>query len=141
MATLVELLPDEYGYVVLVATFSWFVVNWMAFRVGAARKKYGVKYPEMYSSEHPIFNCVQRAHQNTLEVVWYTLMFLLLGGLQHPRISAVGGLVWLVGRISYARGYYTGDPEKRLNGAYGYFGLFALIGTTVSLALHLLGVV
>ncbi|XP_022094852.1 microsomal glutathione S-transferase 3-like [Acanthaster planci] len=140
MADLFDILPSEYGYVVLVVLFSWVVVQWMAVRVSSARKKYKVEYPAMYSDNN-MFNCVQRVHQNTLEVLGYFIVLLLLGGLKHPRISAVSGLVWVVGRISYALGYYTGNPEKRLNGAYGYFGLFGLLGTTVSLALSLLGFV
>ncbi|XP_071801125.1 glutathione S-transferase 3, mitochondrial-like [Asterias amurensis] len=141
MAAITEILPQEYGYVVLAVLFSWVVVSWMGFKVGGARKKYGVKYPDMYSDKDPIFNCIQRAHQNTLEVLQFFLVLLLLGGLQHPRISAICGVVWVVSRISYALGYYTGDPAKRLNGAYGYLALFTLIGCNISLALHLLNVV
>lgn len=36
------------------------------------------------------------------------LTLLLLGGLEHPLISAAAGSVWILGRIAYARGYYTG---------------------------------
>nr|CAD7434666.1 unnamed protein product [Timema monikensis] len=36
------------------------------------------------------------------------LTLLLLGGLEWPIVSAVGGAVWLLGRIAYAQGYYTG---------------------------------
>ena len=43
MAGLLDLLPSEYGYVVLVVVFSFVVVTWMGFKVGAARKKYDVK--------------------------------------------------------------------------------------------------
>ncbi|XP_038059709.1 microsomal glutathione S-transferase 3-like [Patiria miniata] len=141
MADLIALLPSEYGYVILVVLFSWAVVQWMGFKVGSARKKYDVKYPTLYSDKHEIFNCIQRAHQNTLEVIGYVVAFLLLGGLKHPRICAIAGLVFVFGRISYALGYYSGNPEKRLNGAYGYFGLFTLIGANISLALSLLGIV
>ena len=33
----------EFGYVVLVAILSTFVIMWMGFKVGSARKQYGVK--------------------------------------------------------------------------------------------------
>jgi hypothetical protein len=30
-----------------------------------------------------------------------------------PVLSAVGGCIWIAGRISFAKGYYTGKPENR----------------------------
>jgi len=117
---LLEVLPENYGYVIFTAVGSTFVNMWMAINVGRARKKYGVKYPIMYSSENGgenMFNCIQRAHQNTLEGYPSFLMLLLLGGLQYPRLSAGAGVVYLLGRIVYARGYYTGDAQGRVPGA------------------------
>merc|ERR1712212_1004783 len=60
-------LAPEYGYVVMVGTTMVFVNVWKMMRIGGMRKKLGIKYPIMYSEKHPIFNCYQRAHQNTLE--------------------------------------------------------------------------
>lgn len=44
----------------------------MGFKVMGARKKFNVKFPDLYASkDNPdaeAFNCVQRGHQNTLEV-------------------------------------------------------------------------
>ena len=76
--------------------------------------------------------------------------------------SSVGGLVYLLGRLVYAHGYSTGgkksqagefglpvfdivllffsDPEKRMRGAFGYLGLFTMLGASVSYGLHLLQV-
>jgi len=67
----------------------------------------------MYSSENMAFNCVQRAHQNTLENYPQFLFTLLIGGLEMPYFCTLGGLIWIMGRICYANGYYTGDPRKR----------------------------
>jgi len=53
-------MPRDYGYVVLTAISSVFVLMWMGFKVGAARKKYNVQYPTMYSNNSDQFNCVQR---------------------------------------------------------------------------------
>lgn len=131
--------PAEYGYVVLVAVGSAFMLVWKSIKVGQARKKYNVQYPTMYSTDKNEFNCVQRAHQNTLENYPQFLTFLLLGGIQHPLVTAIGGTVWIAGRIVYAKGYYTGDPKKRTRGSFSYFGLLVNLGCTVSFALHLLG--
>nr|CAD7586470.1 unnamed protein product [Timema genevievae] len=105
--------PSSYGYVVLVAASSTFVIMWKAIQVGKARKKYNIQYPTMYSPDNVQFNCIQRAHQNTLENYPQFLTLLLLGGLEWPIVSAVGGALWLLGRIVYAQGYYTGANLSR----------------------------
>ncbi|XP_026453333.1 microsomal glutathione S-transferase 3-like [Papaver somniferum] len=115
----VELLPKEYGYVVLALVFYCFLNFWMAFQVGKARKKYKVFYPVMYVAESEnkdakFFNCVQRGHQNSLEFMPIFFILLVLGGLQHPIISASFGLVYAVGRYFYFTGYATGVPRNRL---------------------------
>nr|CAD7265621.1 unnamed protein product [Timema shepardi] len=169
--------PSSYGYVVLVAASSTFVIMWKAIQVGKARKKYNIQYPTMYSPDNVQFNCIQRAHQNTYhllqaygtlsidtsEISQYIastqtdmptesrgkggkkegksewkgqsrtargmnvnilgtsrslenypqfLTLLLLAGLEWPIVSAVGGAVWLLGRIAYAQGYYTGERDQ-----------------------------
>ncbi|PNX68251.1 microsomal glutathione S-transferase 3-like protein [Trifolium pratense] len=65
MATLIELLPKEYGYVAIVLVIYVFLNFYMAFQVGKARKKYKVFYPTLYASKSEnkdadLFNCVQR---------------------------------------------------------------------------------
>jgi len=133
------LLPEGYGYVVFTALSSVFVNMWMGMNVMKARKEHNVKYPTLYSKDNEKFNCVQRAHQNTLENYPQFLLLLTVGGLQYPRVAAGAGALYLVGRIVYAKGYYTGDPEKRNYGAFGYAGLLTLLGSCVSLAAHELG--
>lgn len=134
----IELSP-EYGYVVEVGVASTFLLLWQGIKVGQMRKKFKVEYPTMYSPDNKLFNCYQRAHQNTLENYPQFLMLLFTGGVQYPTINAVAGLVWIAGRISYSLGYYTGEPSKRMKGGYAYFGLLTMLGTTVSFALRLLG--
>lgn len=64
-------LSKEHGYVLAVATSVPFILQWMAFKVGGARKAAGIAYPTMYASEAEvkdkkealIFNCTQRGHQ------------------------------------------------------------------------------
>jgi len=133
---LMEVLPEHYGYVIFVAVDSIFVNMWMARNVGKARKQFGIKYPTMYATENNEFNCIQRAHQQTLELYPSFLMLLFIGGLQHPRFAAGCGAVYLLGRIVFAKGYYTGDPEKRKKGFFGMFGLMGLLGSTLCFAAH-----
>ncbi|KAH9525566.1 Microsomal glutathione S-transferase 3 [Bulinus truncatus] len=132
-------LPGDYGYVALVVAESWILLNYLGFQVMKARKKYDVQYPKLYSDVSMEFNCIQRAHQNTLEVYPQFLAFLLLGGLQFPRASAVLGNIWLVSRVVYAHGYYTFDPSKRNRGAFGYIGLLGLLVNTVLFGLNSTG--
>nr|ARJ58926.1 microsomal glutathione s-transferase [Neopyropia yezoensis] len=122
-------LPGLYGAVILTAVVNWFVLMWMALMVGSARKEHGVKYPLLYENKVTSqFDLVQRAHQNSLE--WNTsfLVFLLIGGLSLPLSCAVAGTVYNVGRVFYAKGYYSGNPHK---GLWGLYGLFYLLGATV----------
>ena len=196
-----DMFAPEYGYVVLTGTASGetseknggkrcgkfancissflpaFMLTWKSIQVGKARKKFGVKYPKMYSEENGgdnVFNCVQvrfllfasiihaqvvhstpiqRAHQNTVENYPQFLFLLLTGGLSHPCVASAAGLVWIAGRIAYGLGYSTGkdqskksflqhvapnstcqtsgQPEKRMKGAFGYVGLLALLGCSI----------
>merc|ERR1719430_2310990 len=116
------------------------MVTWKAMQVGKARKKHKIPYPTMYSPDNDLFNCVQRAHQNTLEVLPQFLMFLLIGGARYPVISSLAGLIWIAARIAYAKGYYTGDPKKRMRGTFGYIGFLTLLGTTVATGLNVAGI-
>ncbi|XP_043716708.1 microsomal glutathione S-transferase 3-like [Telopea speciosissima] len=143
MVSVVELLPKEYGYVVIVLVLYGFFNGWMAFQVGKARKKYKVFYPILYASESEnkeakLFNCVQRGHQNSLEMMPLFFVLLLLGGLQYPVVAAGLGLVYIVGRFFYFTGYASGDPKKRMRGGFNLLALLGLAGCTISLGVNLL---
>eukprot|EP00438_Fugacium_kawagutii_P008434 Skav234480 [mRNA] locus=scaffold1647:338388:339086:+ [translate_table: standard] len=78
-------LPEEYGYVVLAHCMSWISNMYLTFNVVKARKQYNVSYPALYAPESHThaekFNCVQRAHQNTLEN-WAPVQILMVFWLQ-----------------------------------------------------------
>jgi len=114
------------------------MVTWKAIQVGKARKEFNVPYPIMYSNDNEKFNCIQRAHQNTLESYPQFLMLLGLGGLEVPVLASIGGVIWIAGRIAYAKGYYTGDPKKRVKGAFGHLGMLILLGATAKFATKLI---
>ncbi|TYI67852.1 hypothetical protein E1A91_D08G047900v1 [Gossypium mustelinum] len=92
-----EFLAKEYGYVALVVVAYCFLSIWMGIQVGMARKKYKVYYPTLYALESEnkdakLFNCVQRGHQNSLEMMPMFFVLMILGGMAHPCISAALGL-------------------------------------------------
>ncbi|KAK9846254.1 hypothetical protein WJX81_000105 [Elliptochloris bilobata] len=136
-------LPPAFGYVLIVLFASVFVHHFfMSFAVGAARKKYNVKYPAMYADKGTPnadkFNCVQRAHQNSLENFPQFLILLITAGLRFPVTAAIAGVVYIAGRITYFMGYSTGDPDKRLRGMFMYFGMLTLYGAVLTFAYQLL---
>ena len=59
----------------------------------------------------------QRVHQNTLERVPIFLAILLSAGLFNAKMAAAFGFLWLIGRVIYSLGYYTGKPNNRLAGS------------------------
>lgn len=144
MATVVDLLPKEYGYVVAVFVAYSIMNFWMAMSVGKARKKYNVLYPAMYAVESEnknakLFNCVQRGHQNSLEMMPTFFATLLLSGIHHPLIASTLGSLYTIGRFFYFKNYSLGEPSKRFAGiaAVSFPSMMALIVCSGSLAVHL----
>ena len=88
--------------------------------VGRARAKYKVPVPQ--TSGDPDFERVFRVQQNTLEQLILFLPSLWLFSLFVSPVWGAGiGLIWIIGRILYAWGYYQA-AEKRTIG----FGINAL---------------
>ena len=87
MESLFDMLGADYHWVLLTVVYTIIMVAFLAIKVGRARKKHGVSYPTMYSDKDKLFNCVQRAHQNTLEQVPVFLCLLLLVGIELPRFE------------------------------------------------------
>ena len=83
--------------------------------VGRARVEYGVEAPA--TTGNPIFERYFRVHQNTLEALIVFIPSLwIFAILVNPIAAAALGLLFIVARIFYARGYVE-DPEKRALGA------------------------
>ncbi|KAF4318055.1 hypothetical protein BBO99_00007644 [Phytophthora kernoviae] len=137
-------LQPAHGYIPLLVVLLVFVNFWCGSKVGKARKLYGIDYPQMYAEESDknakAFNCVQRGHQNILENVPPFLALLFTSAVYHPNVAAIASLVRILSFIVYMRGYSSGDPKKRLQGLFGYFGLLVSIGLSVEAGLRLLGV-
>merc|ERR1712037_431762 len=106
-----------YGCVFLVCILSYFLSFWQGFMVGRMRTKLKVDYPAMYSDTEPLFNCYQRAHQNTVEKMPLFLILLLSAGLFNAKVAAALGFFWLLSRVIYSVGYYSGMPKNRVVGS------------------------
>lgn len=88
------------------------------------------------TSGDPIFERYFRAQQNTLEqLIVFVPAMLLFGRYVSVPIGAGVGLVFIVGRALFARGYYR-DPPTRASG----FGL-SLLSNLVLLLGGLIGAV
>jgi glutathione S-transferase len=97
----------------LIAAFYFFA----AFRVGNLRARHNIKAPA--TSGHPEFDRAYRVQLNTLEQMGIILPLLWVATI-YPIgwawIAPLVGLIWVISRIVYFRGY-TADPEKRIPGA------------------------
>jgi glutathione S-transferase len=112
------------------------VYVWTGVMAGWARAKYKVPAPAM---DGPLpFQSAQRVQANTLEQLplvlaplWLCAMYL------GDAWAAAGGLLWCLGRILYALGYYR-DPSKREAGfVIGMLACGALVaGSLVGLLLR-----
>ena len=103
-------------------------------RVGQARGQYGVEAPA--TAGHPVFERHFRVHQNTLEqLIVFVPALWLFAYYVSSGFAAVFGLVFIVGRALYARGYVA-DPKQRETGF-----VLSLVGSAVLLLGGLLGAV
>lgn len=102
--------------------------------VGRARNKYDVKLPA--TTGNPNFERVLRVQQNTVEqLILFLPALWLFAYYVNPTWAGGLGLVWCVGRIIYALGYYQ-SVEKRIPG----FAIGSLI-TIILIVGALIGVI
>jgi uncharacterized membrane protein YecN with MAPEG domain len=121
------MLSQTYLFPSLITALALILYQTLAANVGRARFKYNVMPPATTGNED--FERVLRVQQNTLEQLVFFLPSLWLFSVYvNPTWGAVLGLVWVVGRIAYAWGYYQA-AEKRMIG----FALSMLSGLTLVL--------
>ena len=104
-------MPNYTALVTLAAVALYF---WTGLAVANARQKFGVMVPA--TTGHADFERVFRVQQNTLEwmpiflpLLWFFVLYV------NDWAAALLGLVWLVGRVLYIRGY-TEAADKRHKG-------------------------
>jgi len=141
------LIPPEYKYVIVsLLPIPWLLLG-QTIMVGRYRRKAGISYPQVYadkaeakaSKDAHLFNCVQRAHQNTLEVVPIYVITTIVSGINYPKSAAAMCTIWIASRIPYTIGYASGDPGKR-SGMLFHLSTATLLGllavTTYHVAAH-----
>ena len=120
----------------LVSIAALAVYAWMLGVAGRAREKYKVPAPSM---DGPVeFLSALRVQANTVEqmVLFFPALWLCAALLSDEK-AAMGGAIWVLGRVVYAVAYYR-DPKKRTLGffitAFGSVSL--LIGAAIGLLTH-----
>jgi glutathione S-transferase len=102
--------------------------------VARARSRYGVKAPA--TTGHEVFERYNRVQMNTLEMLVLFLPSLWIAAQYwSPRWMAALGVIYLIGRMLYLRGYVT-DPKQR---HVGY--VVSIVPALMLLAIGLYGAV
>ena len=105
---------QSHSLVSIVTLLAVLTYLWMGLQVGGARRKSGISAPAMTGD--PLLERTIRAHYNTLEAMPIFLPALWIFAMVWNDTVAAGlGLVWIVGRVIYARGYAEA-AEKRETG-------------------------
>lgn len=131
--TTITLVPQHSYLLACVAAF--YLTNFvLGASIGAARKRHGIKYPDLYATrgmfigedgkvdekkweEHGVkFNQAQRGHQHITETESSGLALMLTTGLFYPTYAATWGAAWVVGTLAYGFGY-AHAPNFRMPGS------------------------
>merc|ERR1712187_107136 len=132
MGSITIAFPEGYALCFVPLALSWFMNFFLTWEVIRARKKYDVKYPHLYAphghKNKEQFDCVQRAHQNTLESWSMVMVTMFATALVYPVASATAGFLWVLGRFVYGFGYALGNPNFRMpGGILSHVGDFPLM--------------
>lgn len=94
--------------VIALALIEFFIFGML---VGRARVKYQVEAPAI--TGHPVFERYYRVHYNTMELLLSFVPGMLLFATYVSTIgAAILGVVFIIGRVIYLRGYVE-DPKRR----------------------------
>jgi len=121
--------------VTLLALLEYSILGVM---VGRARQTYGIEAPA--TTGNPDFERYNRVHVNTLEALIVFLPALWIFSLSvHYHIGVALGLLFLIARIIYARGYLSA-ASKRSTGAMatGVINVILVLGSLIALTIKIL---
>ncbi len=121
------------GWVTLAAMVMYI---WVSYNVGKARGRFQISAPVC---EGPIeFQSVLRVQANTVEqmILFFPALWMCAAFLG-DMWGAIGGALWVLGRVIYALGYYQQPKKRSLGFGVSSFATLALmVGTIVGLVLH-----
>ncbi|KAF9010355.1 hypothetical protein BDZ89DRAFT_1143535 [Hymenopellis radicata] len=109
-------LPNGIQWVTLPLLAAQFLINSQHALVMKYRSKAKIGYPQMYAEKAEVeasadaykFNCMQRAHQNTLESINLVTTCTIITALSYPILASFVCGSWVSGRMLYTRAYLTG---------------------------------
>ena len=129
----------DYALPGIVSSLALLVYYFTLFKAGMARVRFNVPAPSHDGPEAYVRHV--RAHQNTLEHLALFLPGIWLFSLAVSPVWAAGiGILWPIGRLGYALGYYRSADARR-------FGLYVsmppiyifVLGSLVGFVLQVLG--
>ncbi|OMJ15307.1 Microsomal glutathione S-transferase 3 [Smittium culicis] len=116
----------QYAWNLLAVTAMSVQCSMAGLSVAVARKSIGIEYPDMGSGRFSSkltdeqwleFNNVMRVHQNYVEGLPVATITTLVSGLFYPKLSAISGAVYILGRFIYGIGYANKGASGRMAGA------------------------
>lgn len=103
----------EFYYPGILSSLALLVYYFTLFKAGMARGRFNVPAPSHDGPEDYVRHV--RAHQNTLEhLVLFIPGLWLFAFAVDPIWAAAIGILWPIGRLWYALGYYKSADQRRL---------------------------
>lgn len=127
---------QEYYYPAIVTLLVALAYFWMALTVARTHQRTGILAPTMTGD--PVLERTCRAHLNTLEWMPIAMPSMwLLAIYWSPRVAALLGLLWIVGRVIYFIGYVS-EAQGRFPGFFiqataAFLMLFGALGRVIYL--------
>ncbi|MDP1628792.1 MAPEG family protein [Parvibaculum sp.] len=120
----------------LVTLITLIVYFWMAYKVGKARTTHNISAPRTDGPDD--FLRVMRVHANTAEGLLIFLPSLWLFALTLGDMwAALVGVIYPIGRVVYARGYYAAALKRSTGFTIGLLSTLVLwLGALIALAMQ-----